>query len=197
VTLRRGAETKPRCRWDFYLWRTPTVVETLEGHNHSGETWRRDASGRITGHEKSFHVERKVVEYQPGDLAAAATVPSWDRIESVIDPGTLGPVLAADGEVTFRGRVLPRWRGTLGGAEIEVLWAADLRLPVRIRRTTPAESLEFDLRAVHPLREAPWPRPRTRSYEWTDFVDVGDRTTDPFFRRLVASGGAFASNCSH
>jgi len=197
VTLRKAGEAQPRCRWDFYLWRTAGVVETLESHNNTGETWRRDASGRVTGYEKSFHVERKVVEYAAGDLAATGTVPDWDRIASVIDPKSLASALAAAGEQEYRGRRLASWSGRIEPADVELLWAADLCVPVRIRRTSPVETLEFELRAVHALADAPWPRPRSRSYEWTDFADVGDKVADPFFRRLLAPGGAFASNCKH
>ncbi|MCG3135748.1 MAG: hypothetical protein HMLKMBBP_03504 [Planctomycetes bacterium] len=197
VKRRVGGAAEPRCRWFWYMWRSERRVETLESHGNSGEAWIRDSSGAITGYERHFHVERKTIEYVPGDLAAVGTSADWTRLASVVDPSALGRGLVLSGRAEFGGEPVEVWSGESGGVALEVGWCPGRQLPVRITRTKGEESLEMELRDARQASGAPWSRPKSDRYERTDFADIGDRTTDPFFRRLIASGGVLGSICSH
>lgn len=197
VKRRTATEAEVRCRWFWYLWRSESVVETLESHGNTGEAWRRSRTGEVTGYERLFHVDRKLIEYVPGDLAAVGAAPDWTRLASVVDPSQIGTALTKRGEDVFAGVPVEIWSGESGGVTLEVRWCPEWAVPVRIVRTQGGEILEFDLRDARAAGATPWSRPKSGRYDRVDFADIGDRTTDPFFRRLIANGGVPGSVCTH
>lgn len=199
LRLWRGEDTEPRCRWDYFLWRDAACVESLESHGNTGSVWRRDASGRLTSFERSFHVERRVVEYNSGDLVALGVAPDWAAASSLMDPAELGTRLAKAGTGTLAGRATETYRGVSAGAAgattLEVVWIPSLRIPARIERRTATDTLLVELRSAAPRGSARWPRPRSAAYDRVDFADIGDRPTDLFLRRFAAGDGSFG--CRH
>lgn len=195
IRLWRGPDADPRCRWDYLLWRDAASVESLESHGNTGSVWRRDPTGRVTTFERSFHVERRVVEYNSGDLVALGVAPAWAAASSLLDPAELGTSLSRTGTGTLSGRETETYRGIAGGSSLEVLWIPSLRIPARIERRTAQDTLVVELRSAAPRGGGSWPRPRTAAYDRVDYADIGDRPTDLFLRRFAAGDGSFG--CRH
>ena len=172
-------------KWEWFLWRREARVETRETLGGAGEVWERDAAGRVGGHLKVFHAERRVIEYVPGDLAALGATTEWDTVTSVFPEARLAS-LRRVGDAQVLGRAAVRYAGRLGAAEYDVTWIPSLRLPGAVRKAADGQFLSFRLREVHPFAASPWAPPDASSYQVTEFSDVGCGSTDPFLRRFHA-----------
>jgi hypothetical protein len=190
---RRLAPGADPVEWEWRLWRSEGRVESREDAGFTGEVWTFERDGRLTGHDRVFHRERRVLEYAPGDLAAVGFVPDRERLLGVVHASSLGRELAHGGDETWHGLAAARYAGTTGGAEVEVLWLPRLRLPARVRRVAGDGEIVLELREVHPLAASPWAHDEGSRYHRVDFADLGDRPRDPLLRRLAHSGVPGAS----
>lgn len=182
----RESAGKPPERWEWFLWRRDGRVETRETLSGAGEAWERDPrTGRVSGHLKHFHAERRTIEYVSGDLAALGATTDWEVVTSLFPEARLES-LRRTGAVEILGRPAVRYAGRLGAAEYDVTWVPSLRLPGAVRKAADGQFVSFRLREAHALDAAPWTPPDASSYRVTEFSDVGCGSTDPFLRRFHA-----------
>lgn len=68
--------------------------------------------------------------------------------------------------------------------EFEVLWLEDEQIPALVRQRYAKREVVLRLREIYPLQQAPWPRAKTRGYQRIDYADLGDKSSDPWVRRI-------------
>lgn len=175
-------------RW--YLLRSERRIETwAEDAKDAGERqlWQRDTAGEIR-HARLFPADRRVVDYQPGDLRALGRYPDWQRLGELIDAGLLDR-LKDTGPVTVLNREARRYQGQIDGVDLEIWWLLRERLPALLRRGTGDREIALHLLALHPLADTPWPPADSDGFVHLDYTDLGDMEADPFVQRLHANEG--------
>lgn len=142
------------------------------------EVWLRDRSGvRL---QRLFHADRKLVDYSAGELRTLRIDADWRALSTLFDERAM-TALRKTGSDRFTGR--------LGDEQVTLQWDRRGRLPVTLVRQGPHGRLQLTRLAVAtgPV-PAPWPQPTPDrdDYDRLDAADFGDRSDDPFVRRLLA-----------
>jgi hypothetical protein len=185
-----GSTTRRRAlEWQFE--RGSNFVEISAPADQLAERWVRDEAGRIW-YARIFHAERKIIEYQPSDLALAAVAQKWETIRSVIDPKALSSLQVASDQKSFNGEPAALYRGKLDSADAEVWWLAAAGLPVYVHKRTGAASSTMRLMKLERTATPRVAQPLNLQYEGydiLDFSDLGDRHHDPFVEKLMKYEG--------
>lgn len=175
-----GAEGTARSEWQF--WRTASRIEMNIPARQTGEVWMRD--GNAIFHQKLFHADRKIVEYQSADLDALNVPVQWRTNELMIDPQVLQQ-LQVDAENWSDGHPVLELSGTVDGIEYEVVWRVDLNLPQQLSKQDADGNRETTrLLNVELMAQASAQQPDSSGYEIIDYADLGDRERDPFVIRI-------------
>lgn len=170
-------------RW--YLLRSEQRIETWAEDASERQLWQRDADGEIR-HARLFPADRRVVDYQAGDLRALGRYPDWRRLGELIDAGLLDR-LKDTGPVSVLNREARRYQGQIDGVDLEIWWLPRERLPALLRRGFGDREIAVHLLALHPLARNPWPQADSRGYTHIDYTDLGDMEADPFVQKLHAA----------
>lgn len=179
----QGHEHPPagRVAWRFFREHDRIDIENLEAR--TGERWQRD--GNTQFFFKTFHADRRSVEYRTDDLKVINAALSWQQHAMLIDPAVLGAL--AEQDAGWRdGYPYRRYVGTVNGEKLDVVWRVDLNLPVVLEREGGDFRERTELKAAYTLASAPWSRPDQTDYDVIDFADLGDRERDPFVLRVQA-----------
>lgn len=167
--------------WRFFREHDRIDIENLEAR--TGERWQRD--GNTQFFFKTFHADRRSVEYRMDDLKVINAALSWQQHAMLIDPSVLRAL--AEQDAGWRdGYPYRRYAGTVDGERLDVVWRVDLNLPVVLERERAEFRERTELKAAHALASAPWRRPDQTDYDVIDFADLGDRERDPFVLRVQA-----------
>jgi hypothetical protein len=185
---RVDSEGEPTTRTlDWQFERAGEYVEISAPSEHRAEQWTRDATGRVW-YARTFHTERKVIEYQPSDLALGGISGSWDQIRSVIDPRLLAGLERTTTVQEIAGHRAVLYRGREREVETEVWWIEDLGIPGLVSRRGRRTGSTLRLIGVSSIADRAAPRP-PQDYELIDFSDLGDRHHDEFVERLMKYDG--------
>ena len=169
-------EGTARSEWQF--WRTANRIEMNIPARQTGEVWLRD--GNAIFHQKLFHADRKIVEYQSADLDALNVPVQWRTNELMIDPQVLQQ-LRVDEERWSDGHPALQLSGTVDGIDYEVTWLVDLNLPQQLSKQDADGNRETTrLLSAELAAQAGAQQPDSSQYEIIDYADLGDRERDPF-----------------
>lgn len=174
----------------FLLVRTDDLVEVRDLHAGATERWERAQDGRLY-YVRLFAEERKLIEFQPADLATARVPDDWDAISTVTGHALLARLERVAGD-EVDGRSVESYRGDVDGIRNQIDWLPEIQLPTRVVREAGGQRSELDLQALvtGPAAQALGTRPEVlRSCEAIDFADLGDRQGDPVIDRLVHASG--------
>ena len=153
--------------------------------------WAKIADGLV--HREVFVQEGQVVTYTPGDLRALGRDPNWLALNHVVDPA-LREQLQAQGAMHARaagGADAHRFRGTVRGVPVELIWLDEADMPAAYRsgQGKAAYTLELHALARDPAAQAFTALDGMREI---DYADIGDMELDPFARRYIREGSAIA-----
>ena len=174
----------------FLLVRTDALVEVRDLQTEVVERWERDPGGRLF-YSRVFTGPRKLIEFQPGDLAMAGIPGDWDRISTVTGRALLAR-LGERASEQLDGRAVETYRGNIDGVATSVAWLPGHDLPARVAREAGHGRFELRLTALEagPAALARLtPREVLQSCEVIDFADLGDRQGDPVIERLIHESG--------
>ncbi|HVL02329.1 MAG TPA: hypothetical protein VM553_21065, partial [Dongiaceae bacterium] len=104
-------------RSEWLFWRQDARVEMLIPARQAGEAWLRD--GNAVFHQKLFHADHKIVEYQDADLDALQVSVNWNARVLLLDPQVLQQLQVKD-EYWQDGQPLRELAGTVAGIQYEV-----------------------------------------------------------------------------
>jgi hypothetical protein len=172
------------------LRRGASCVLTLDASSSVSERWRRDSAGRLW-YQQIFPTEKKIVEYQPTDLALNKIERQWSRVASVLDPRELQQFSRQPQRTDVHGRAADVYIGKRDGNEWEVWWLSAESIPARVRITTPTGVSVLQLVSLGELHReaADCELPSTADFEHIDFADLGDRHGDPVIETLMKRAG--------
>jgi len=170
--------------WRF--WRDSRQITIERPQLGIGELWQRD--GQALSHRKLYHGDRRVIEFQSGDLRMLGMTPSWQKLSLMLDSQLLSKLTAGEIEWTD-GVPVREYRGKVAATEWHVVMRPDLGLPVLIERRQGEFSELTELIHAYPLDAAPWQPTPSNSYDVIDFADLGDKESDPFVIKVQAQMG--------
>jgi hypothetical protein len=170
--------------WRF--WRDSRQITIERPQLGIGELWQRD--GQALSHSKLYHGDRRVIEFQSGDLRMLGMTPSWQKLSLMLDSQLLNKLTADEIEWTD-GVPAREYRGKVAATEWHVVMRPDLGLPALIERRQGEFSERTELMQAYPLDAAPWQPTPSNSYDVIDFADLGDKESDPFVIKVQAQMG--------
>lgn len=174
----------------FLLLRAGDLVEVRDLHTGAAERWERGPDGRLH-YARVFLEVRKLIEFQPADLATARIPGDWDTISTVTGRAVLARLERVAGH-RADGRRVESYRGDVDGVRSEIDWLPEIELPARVVREAGGWRSELDLQTLETgaaVQALLTPPEVLRSCETIDFADLGDRHGDPVVERLMQAGG--------
>lgn len=166
----------------WQLRRSQTEISWIKGDGLE-DIWRRDSSGiRLL---RVLRAERHLIDYPAGELRALQVAPDWQELGSLFAESDL-PLLHRESPVRPGQPV--RWAGRIGAEQVDLLWDAAARLPLRLARRSPAGQVLFERTALHPIAPADWPAAGagTGDFQRLDAADFGDMADNPVVQKAQA-----------
>lgn len=182
VTLRRGTDAAPLVQ-TWTLWRDPQRIALVKPGEV--EVWWREPSGiRL---ERTYHADRRVVEYSAGELRTLQIDVRWLALGTLFDEDLLARLQRGDTILQGRQPVVA-YSGQVGRESVALQWDPAWRLPVHLTRRSAAGSVTFERLAVHAEAPAGWAPLGAGSDDYLriDAADFGDMAGDPFVRKAQA-----------
>ena len=148
------------------------------------EIWRQDGSGiRLL---RVLRLDRHLIDYPAGELRALHVTLDWHELGSLFAEGDL-PLLKRQSPA--RPGQPQRWAGRIGADQVDLLWDAAARLPLRLSRRSRAGQVLFERTALHPVAPADWPvaGAGTADFQRLDAADFGDMADNPVVQKAQAA----------
>lgn len=181
---------------DLYLVRQPDQVEIARGIYT--DVWQRDQRAELSL-IRVFHQDRKLIEYEPGELRTRHAMAHWPAVNGLFDPRLLGR-LAKGATQPYLGRTATAYTGKLGKDDVELLWLEQEALIARYVRSNRDGSLEVALKTLQAAPGSAWPPPSLSvagDYGVIDAADLGDMEYDPFVQRVLGMEGHGDAHAHH
>ena len=175
---------------DWYFWRTPNMIQTLDSDGDHGELWQKTANGSIQ-YRKLYHTDKTAVEYMPADMPTNNMNFDWLKLSSMLNQQELDALKAVK-KTKVLGHNAELRKGKINDQNIEVIWLLDENLPARILRKDKTGSVELKLVEITPLSAAhkkPIAIEDIANYRQIDAVDFGDMENDPFVKKVMQKEG--------
>jgi hypothetical protein len=175
---------------DWFFWRNPNMIQTLDADGDHGEIWQRTANNSIQ-YRKLYHADKTAVEYMPADMPTNNMNFDWIKLSSMLNQQELDALKPVK-QLKVLGRNAELRKGKINDKSIEVIWLLDENLPASIIRKDKAGSVELNLVEITPLSAAK-KKPITiddiNNYRQIDAVDFGDMENDPFVKKVMQQEG--------
>jgi hypothetical protein len=175
---------------EWYLWREASSIETANPAAGQSTIWERTSADDFS-YRRIFHIDKRVVEYSPGEIKTRNAKPDWAKLASVISPQLLDELKRGAKSTAFGQRAV-RYTGKVGGQKIDVLWLEQAQLPARLQMSGKGQQMTMVLKDLYAQSPAGWPRideTKIAAYGLIDAADFGDMESDPFVARLMQQEG--------
>lgn len=166
----------------WQLRRSRAEISWIKGDGLE-EIWRRDSSGiRLL---RVLRPDHHLIDYPAGELRALQVVLDWQELGSLFAESDL-PLLRR--ESAARPGQPVRWAGRIGTEQVDLLWDAAARLPLRLARRGQAGQVLFERTALHGVAPADWPvaGAGTEDFQRLDAADFGDMAHNPVVQKAQA-----------
>ena len=176
---RRGGASQVQ-HWQ--LGRSDAEITWIKGDGLE-EIWRRDGSGiRLL---RVLRPDHHLIDYPAGELRALQVALNWQELGSLFAEADL-PLLKP--KTPARACQPVRWAGRIGAEQVDLLWDAGARLPVRLVRHSPTGQVLFERTALHRIAPADWPvaGAGTGNFQRLDAADFGDMQDNPVVQKAQA-----------
>jgi hypothetical protein len=170
------------------LLRSERLIEHRFAAQKRLELWERDARGQL-GHAKVFPLDNRLVRYVPGDLRALGVAPSWHELATLVQADFKDKFQRKPGTERFAQEQAQLYERRADGERTRLFWLERLSLPLELERQKPGQRVSLKLVSVKPGNTDACAATPTRGLTELDFADLGDRESDPWVRRFIASFG--------
>ncbi len=171
----------------FELWRNGGQVAHVHPQNKITEIWNKTASGQIRP-VRYFDQDLRAIEYAPDDIQASADMLDWQIKYQLVSAKVIDKLKKIE-EKNNGCATVHVYSGRIGTSEIIIEWLPYTKLVKYFSVKNPSSNESWTLTkqimsaekiaAVFRLRE---------SYQSTDYADIGDNETDPFFQKIIKLG---------
>jgi hypothetical protein len=171
---------------DWFFWRNPSMIQTLDSDGDHGELWQKTTNGSIQ-YRKLYHVDKTAVEYMPADMPTNNMNFDWLKLSSMLNQQELDALKPVK-KIKTLGHNAELRKGKVGDQNIEVVWLLDENLPARILKKDKTGSVELRLVEITLLTTAhkkPIAVEDINNYRQIDAIDFGDMENDPFVKKVM------------
>jgi len=175
---------------DWFFWRNPSMIQTLDADGDHGELWQKTANGSIQ-YRKLYHADKTAVEYMPADMPTNNMNFDWLKLSSMLNQQELDALKPVK-KTKILGRNAELRKGKVGNQSIEVVWLLDENLPARILRKDQTSRVELnlvDMTSLSSAHKKPISIEDINNYRQIDAVDFGDMENDPFVKKIMQTEG--------
>lgn len=175
---------------DWFFWRNPSMIQTLDADGDHGELWQKTANGSIQ-YRKLYHADKTAVEYMPADMPTNNMNFDWLKLSSMLNQQELDALKPVK-KTKILGHNAELRKGKVGTQSIEVVWLLDENLPARILRKDQTSRVELnlvDMTSLSSAHKKPISVEDINNYRQIDAVDFGDMENDPFVKKIMQTEG--------
>lgn len=148
------------------------------------EYWHQQTNGAIAL-TRYFDNAQRAIEYQASEVNK---VGSWQQINEIISPKLRAQMqlIASQGQGC---ELEQEWHLTQGKQEIHLVWLANVKLIKQLTIQSRHDSKTWQLQTLnHSIDEVSQQFAQWQRYQSTDYADIGDNESDPFFSKMINLG---------
>ena len=169
------------------LWRMQGLVAHVYPQQEITEVWNQVKDGRIRP-VRYFDHDKRAIEYAPGDLNRGKGDRNWDGKYQMISADLLLSMTTISESGTGCLRQVNYQRQS-NGETLQLTWLPELKLVKYFQQTRGDESVRWQLlEMVSDQNKISQQFTSREKYTSTDYADIGDNETDPFFRKMINLG---------
>lgn len=162
----------------WWLLRHHQQVETRKDGSNNSQLWLKSAENQLS-YFYMLHDEKRAIEYAAVDLnmlGIATNQSKWQTVTSLIAEADLANMKKNQTEQKYETYQLAHYSGFLNGIQTEVLWVAELQIPLQISYTTTKQRVTIDLinRYNENLPIQATTQQTLMTYQQVDYSDIGD-----------------------
>lgn len=148
------------------------------------EYWHQQTNGAIAL-TRYFEKDKRAIEYQASEVNNHS---SWQKINEIISPKLRAKMKQVSSD--NKGCELEQvFYLTQGKQEIRLVWLARLNLIKKLTIVSPKQTKTWQLQQLSTSStEVSAQFSRWQQYQSTDYADIGDNESDPFFAKMINLG---------
>lgn len=148
------------------------------------EYWHQQTNG-FTTLTRYFERDKKAIEYQANEINNRS---SWQQINEIISP-KLRDKMQLVSSHKQGCQLEQKLRIKQGEKEIQLTWLAKLNLIKKLTIITPTQTKTWQLQQLNTsTKEVSEQFSAWQQYQSTDYADIGDNESDPFFTKMINLG---------
>ncbi len=162
----------------WWLFRNHQQVETRKDNSNNSQLWLKSAENTLN-YFYLLHDEKRAIEYSAVDLnmlGIAANQRRWQTLTSLVPKDDLAKMKKMHTNQEYETYQLEHYSGLLNGIQAQVLWIAELQIPLQITYTYPKQQMTVDL-VKHYASNPPLlatTQQNLIAYQQVDYADIGD-----------------------
>jgi hypothetical protein len=171
-----SATKQAKTQW--WLLRNHQQVEKRKDGSNNSQLWLKSTDNQLN-YFYVLHDEKRAIEYAALDLnilGITTDQKKWQTLTSLIAKDDLVKLTKKQAKQKYEAYSLEQYSGLLNGVQTEVLWIAELQIPLQISYLYPTQKITVDLikRYVEKMPIALTTQQTLVSYQQVDYADIGD-----------------------
>jgi hypothetical protein len=162
----------------WWLFRNHQQIETRKDNSNNSQLWLKSADNKLN-YFYLLHDEKRAIEYTAVDLnmlGIATNQRRWQTLTSLVAQDDLAKMKKTHTNQVYETYQLEHYSGLLNGIQTQVLWIAELQIPLQITYTYPKQQMTVDLIKRYsnnsPLLATT--QQNLMTYQQVDYADIGD-----------------------
>lgn len=182
--------TKPESKTQIKqmnLWRNENQVAHQYSDSHITELWELTSNGRVRL-VRYFEQHQRGIEYQPDEIKIKNKINTWERKQQLIANAQLKTMQlqSTQGEDCNK---LENYSLTNDHKSITLQWLPYQRLVKLYQVQSEHQTITWELQQITSEKDKVTKVLATLSeYQTTDYADIGDNESDPFFTKMINLG---------
>jgi len=181
------ADTDQQSPRELVLWRNGIQVAHEYKDNRITELWEQSRTGSLRL-ERHFDDYQRGIEYQPSEINNGRGVTDWSQKYQLVSKNLIASMQldATHGEGCDKLEIYLLKRGD---TSITLEWLPNQQLVKSFKEQNPSRTIVWELQETITGADEVRAAFSTRAaYQTTDYADIGDNESDPFFLKMMNLG---------
>ena len=169
------------------LWRHQGLVAHVHPQDQVAEIWNRVSDGRVRP-IRYFDNDQRAIEYAPEDVNRGKGDHDWQGKNQLFTDAYLATLTLVSEQGSGCERTITYQQNDASGSTT-LVWMPEMNLPKSFENQSGQRTTRWQLTSMqHDHADIEQVFDVREGYLSTDYADIGDNETDPFFRKLINLG---------
>lgn len=186
-TVKEISESRQDKHYEMTIWRDSRRVAHEYQTSKITNEWEQVSNGELRL-VRFFDEDQRAIEYQPSEVRYGDATSHWQRMNQLVTDAMLEEMTL----ISSNGKgcdVAQTYQLNNGVDQVELVWLPAMKVVKLLRENSQGVTREWQLQSLVTDPNTVIAAFETRgNYQSTDYTDIGDHESDPFFLKMMNLG---------